>query len=241
MAEQKKYATVDNPTIEAVTSQFFRFENSQQATARIAHITESFIISKDQPEQGVRLWIRGFSLTEEDLAQGFKGHYARILPKRIGDGKWTLYAEKEFIELKNHPQKVRPKTRHPNWGHPILRAIKKGRSYETLEEAMAELDALHAEYPETSIPNRAKIYLMIYQKDTQPKVQKFVLEVKVQPDGSFKIEAQANEGRKSLPGVKAKPKLGRISVKKEEPETPPDQPPGFFASSVMLRRQKKKR
>lgn len=236
---KKRIATIKHPTIEAVLNGMFRFEKAEQAISRMAAIREFFVISKEQPEHeaAVRLWIKGFSLSEDEQKEGYIGNFAIIRPRKVGDGKFTLYAEKDTIELKLHPQKLRPKRKHPDWGHPILRSIRKKQMFPSVEEAQAILLKMHEEYPDVSIPVTGKLYIIIYTRTQRPPVQKYVLEIMVGDAGGFYIDCRENTYESTQKAIAAT----------EAGETKPADPaftgeaPGYFASMVELKRSKKKR
>ncbi len=232
---RKRIATVKHPTIEAVLNAMFRFERAEQAIARMNAVRDFFVISKDQPtnEAAVRLWIKGFSITEDEEKTGFLGNFAVIRPRKVGEGKFTLYAEKETIPLHLHPQKKRPRRKHPDWGHPVLRSIKKRMIFKSVEEAQALLLTLHEEYPDVSIPTTGKLYIIVYTRTAQPPVQKFVLEIQVAPEGGFLIECRANTYQHT---PRAAPASAENEGKKEDEANK-----GYFASMVELKRSKKRK
>ena len=147
-------ATENHPTIQAIIHSLFRFETVEQATSRLEAVKKHFIISsrlpKDDDEKTLKLWIRGYDISEDEEKQGYLGNYAAIKVKEI-DGKFTLTTEKQRIALKYHPQRKRPRQTHPDWGHPALRVVKKGTIFETVIEAQKVLNQLHEEYPLVSM------------------------------------------------------------------------------------------
>ena len=183
--KQKKSATVRNPSIEAVVKELLRLPNEQSALDKMENIREHFVVSKQQIEDGknpsLMLWIKGFDVSSEELKKGYLGHFAVIAPKMLEDKKFTLTATKVEFELAKHPQRKyqAKKQRHPNWGHPVLRKIKKGVKNVSLEEAASMLIKLHEEYPDASIPGDLKLYLMIYQKPNKGEkpIKKYVFEI----------------------------------------------------------------
>ncbi len=197
-SSQKKFASENNPTIEAIITKMFKFDSMEQAIGRLEAIKNHFTISsklQSENENEVKLWIRGFEITEEEKKHGYLGNYAAIKIQKLDNGLYTLLAEKQGIDLKFHPQKVRPKRKHPDWGHPALRAIKKNTIFKTTEEAQKLLEQLHTEYPDISIPNPGKLYIIIYSKavNMSSPVQKFILEIKVSENGGFYIDHRINE------------------------------------------------
>lgn len=238
--KEKKHATIGNPTINAVIKSLFRFATEKQALDRINQIKDYFVASKKAlpaeiaaPNAAV-LWIRGYEITETEAEKGYTGNYALIAYKII-DNKFTLEAKKLEVDIKLHPQRKRPKRRHPDWGNPILRSIKKGRVFEYIDDAAAELRRLHEQFPEVSIPGDVTLFLMIYEKGTSKAdkgVHKYKFEVKAKPEGGFIIDYKLN-----------------VRPKKPEPKRAPaawdeageKQPQGHFAAMVELKRRKKKR
>ena len=182
------YASVNNPSIEAAIHGLYRFETPKQAMDRLNTIRAHFTLSKHQLEDAegewsAVLWIRGYEVTPEEEAEGYLGNYAMIRGIKAPEGHYTLVTEKMPVESKKHPQRKQKKHPYPNWGHPILRAVKKGRVYETLEDIRAELTQLHSEYPETTIPGLNKLFLMIHGKPPREdlvakgKVNKYLLKI----------------------------------------------------------------
>ncbi len=195
--KEKTLATEKHPTIQAIIHALFRFEKIEQANSRLEAIKNNFIISsrlpKDGNENALKLWINGYKLTEAEKKNGYIGNYAAIKIKQI-EGKYTLIAEKQDIALKYHPQRKRPKQKHPDWGHPALRIVKKGMAFDSVNEAHKILNQLHEEYPEVSIPNPNKLYIMIYgNAEGNTPIQKFVLEIKPSSRGGFFIEYTVNK------------------------------------------------
>ncbi len=243
--QKKSYASVKSPTIEAVTSGFFRFANEAQALARLEAIRDTFIISRlpegeeAPPPDALRLWIRGFNVTPEEKEQGYTGNYALIRVRNTNDTKYTLVANKLPTDKKYHPQRKRTKSRHPNWGHPILRAIKKKKIYSSLEETQAEILRLHEEYPEVSIPCTGKMYIMIYQKTKKgdSPIKKWVLEVKAADEGGFYFNYSLN----TYSAPKDKRAANKKQAVKDDTAAVQNQPDGYFTSMVQLKRARRKK
>lgn len=193
----KKNANIRNPVIAAVVQELFRFSNEKQAQDKIEAIRNNFAISNKTPKaeraNTLILWIKGFAITTDEEDKGYTGNYAAISAKKIDGGKYTLHAQKIESELKFHPEKKRVKKRHPDWGNPILRGIRKKKIYKTAEEAFAELSLLHEEYPEISIPGKNRLLIMIYEKrEGEPPVKKYKLEVMAEESGGYCINFQEN-------------------------------------------------
>jgi hypothetical protein len=236
----KRLATEIHPTIQAVINGLFRFEKKSQAVDRVEAIRNYFVVSNKLPkgdeENVLKLWIRGYAIDPEEEKNGYLGNYAAIKVKEI-DGKFSLIAEKQRIALKYHPQRKRPKQQHPDWGHPALRLVKKGYRFETIEEAQKVLNQLHEEYPLVSIPNVAKLYIIIYSAALGiiPPIQKFVLEIKPSRDGGYYIEYNQNKYNKDA-SAKVKNDNNKTATTIEEDR----KPKGYFTSMVELKQKKKK-
>ena len=225
-AKQKKIATVRNPSVEAVVKQLLRLPDEATALRKIEQMRGHFVVSKQNIEESdtphLMMWIKGFDVSDEELKKGFLGHFAIIAPKKLPDDRWTLTPTKVELELGKHPQKKyqAKKQRHPNWGHPILRKIKKGIDGVDLEDAVAYLMKLHEEYPEASIPGDMKLYLMIYakaEKGDRP-IKKYVFEV-VQKEIGYSVVYEENtyQAEQEAKAPKApeldKEVLGRFTAK----------------------------
>src|SRR5437868_9775838 len=97
----------------------------------------------------------------------------------LPQGKWTLTLTKIDIPLNKHPLKKAVPRRYPNWGHPVLRAASRHKSWTTMQEVVAQLMRLHEEFPEVSIPGLHKLKIMAYAKAEKGKspVQRLELHV----------------------------------------------------------------
>lgn len=245
MTQTKGYARTTNPMIEAVIHQLWRFQNPEDAVVRLHSIREGFIVSKEQPEFNgipcVKLWIHGFGLTEEEVAQRYIGNYALIRPGVLPDGTYTLVAEKIHSELKHHPQRKRPQNKNANWGHPFLKRVKKGFRYATVEEAQEALQRFHAEFPSTTIPGVGRLLAIIYTKGEIPPIKKFVLELAAHAEGGVVITMKENikkqSPRRTLPGAPAAATAPADAAAGAEETAAP----GYYASMVAVKRAKKRR
>ncbi|MDG1286457.1 MAG: hypothetical protein P8P30_02710 [Rickettsiales bacterium] len=240
MAPKKKYASVKNPTIEAIISENFRFAEPDQAQTRLEALRETFITSRlpediDPDPKELKLWIRGYGLSANMREKGYIGNYARFEIKRAEKGKWTLSPVLLSIDKKYHPQRRQPPSRHPNWGHPIMRDIKKNRVHTAVETAQNELARLHELFPEVSIPLTNKMYIMVYQKtdDGLPPIKKWVLEIKATDDGSgFYIDNYPNTYQADAREKAAGASGGTEPPKKQEAV-------GKFTSAALLKSSRK--
>ncbi len=240
-SKTRKYATANHPTIEALVHALYRYPTMEKARERFEHLTQHFVLSKEQPEStaenpAAHLWIKGFAVTEDETAKGFTGHFAEIRIATTDKGLFTLTATRVEKPIGSHPQKKRLTSKHPNWGHPVMRAVKKKKRYETIEEANAELELLHSEFPDVSIPGVNKLYIIIYEKreGIARPTHKIALELKTHTDGGFIIDHRDNEKP-----AKPKSKLPPGEQGEGTSESPSQQ--GYFTSMVSLRKSKKKR
>lgn len=241
-----KYATIKNPTIEAIIGEHFRFASAEQAQARLEALREAFIVSKlpadvDATPLELKLWIRGYGLSAESREAGYIGNYARFEVKQADKGKWTIAPVLLNVDKKYHPQRRQTAKRHPNWGHPIMRDIQKNRVHKTVESAQNELRRLHEAFPEVSIPLTNKMYIMVYQKvekEGDAPIRKWVLEIKALDSGGFHIVAapntyQADTRAKIENSQKAAGDVAAAAPQKGEAV-------GRFTSQVLLKQSKKK-
>lgn len=242
--KKRRYATIRHPTIAAAIEGTYRFQAEAQAKQQLQILREYFVLSRHQKaeDHAIILWVKGFEVTKAEKKNGYTGNYAAIGIKKLGEGKYTLSTKKVESELKFHPQRQRPQHRHPNWGHPVLRSIKKKRIYQTVELAQAELQALHEEFPEVTIPLTNKVYVIVYSRQEKPPAKKYVLEIKVADDGGFYIEATENTYKPSaapIPTSKLPP--SEDGEEQGDEAAANNEAPGYFASMVALRRSKKKK
>ena len=236
--QKLRYANALHAPVAAAINELYRFRDKVHALARLEYLRAQYThVSEradwaDAPgdEPQLLLWIRNYELSPEDELAGYLGHYARITCCRLDDedGYYSLRAEKIERALKFHPQRKRPQARCPNWGHPILRGVKKGKQHPTLESANAELTQLHLEYPETTIPGENKLYLMIFSREESPAqpLQKYVFEIQHVQGGGFTIESRKNAYKKQ--------------VSSRPPQEDAPAPLGHFSSMVALKKRKRK-
>lgn len=271
-SKPRTYATTRHPNMHAVVTGKFRFQTMEQAVAKLQHLSQHFVVSKEQPEpqEGadytpLRLWIRGFAVSKEEEDAGYRGHFAIVSVKKRKGGKgkkpsFYLHAEKDDAPLAKHPQKERPTQAYPDWGHPILRALKKDPVFDSITEANQFLDHFHETFPETSIPAQNKLYAMVYQKqldESATPVTKYVFEIVLGGEtGGFRIEMKENTQKKRkkkpvLPNFKPVDALGDANAQQGENQVSaavvpgsaaatPDEPQGRFTSLVALKRNKKR-
>lgn len=246
-----KYATIKNPTIEAIIGENFRFASAEQAQARLEALRETFITSKLPPDVDsnpleLKLWIRGYGLSSESREQGYIGNYARFEVKRVDKGKWTIAPVLLNIDKRYHPQRRQTPKRHPNWGHPIMRDIQKKRVHKTIETAQNELRRLHEAFPEVSIPLTNKMYIMVYQKvekEGDAPIRKWVLEIKPTADGTgFYIDFFPNtyQGDARKKAAEASQAAAGEATGIAPPPAPANEAIGKFTSQVLLKKSRKK-
>ncbi len=234
MADKRKLATITNPMIEAATGGLFRFKEKTKALEKLEAISKHFVTARNQPGDSdtLRLWIKGYALTDKERKQGYRGHFALLSCIRVDDTRWTITATKEAVDLKQHPERKRSYGAQPDWGHPILREIKKQKQYATIEEAEEYFIQLHEAFPDASIPGHGKLYLMVYERLRNPAmpVQKYIFKiipaVEGAEDGPFIIHYIANPKAKKAPTVRKKPTVA------------PEQREGYFAKMVSRKRKK---
>lgn len=232
----RKYATIHHPTIAALVGGHYRYKEKAQALTRFKNIAEHFVLSREQPQSSkdhpvVVFWIKGFALGEADDAAGFIGHFARMEITTLPNGLFSLSAAKVERELSTHPQKKRPTSKHPNWGHPVMRAIKRAKPYKSIEDAQSELDLLHLEFPEVSIPGPGKLYIIVYEKREGIKrpTHKMAIEIEVRHEGGFVLVARDNE---------KKPTAATDQLREAPDENGPE---GYFAAVEALRKAKRRK
>ncbi|MFN7666637.1 MAG: hypothetical protein ACK5O4_00250 [bacterium] len=179
-SKTKRIMRSDNPIVQACLGELFRFSSPSQIETRLRSLRRQFIcVDGDEPDSLI-LWVHGFQVTTGEDTQGFVGHFACIAGKALPDGALTLSITKVPMPLADHPHKKRPKQPHPNGAHPIMRRINKGYIYPTEEEALHDLAALHAEFPDVSIPaSPEKLYIILYDRSdkTRGPVRKVVMRV----------------------------------------------------------------
>lgn len=195
--KNKRIASTSHPIIHALLNQLYVFPTKQAALTYVEKLKRDFIFSrqlKDFPPfegdefSSAILWVKNFQISNDELAQGYTGNFAEIdyiHEKNVH----TLNLKKLDIDLKLHPQKKRDKKSTPDWGHPILRSIKKGRVYNSRLEAQTELNLLCFSYPNICIPAENHMMMMIYEKSsaTQSPVQKYILSIQEIAHAKFQI------------------------------------------------------
>lgn len=220
-----KIASIRSPLFQAITRGLFTFPNRDAAFQKLEAIRDIYETSSQLPkakEGHVVLWIKGYDVSAEEVKAGYLGHYAELQPVEREDGSWFIVAKRLDVALSRHPQKQREEHRHPDWGHPILKAVKKATTYPSVKAAGEELAKLHRDYPETSIPTGPELYIMIYEKESDPSVQRYIL--RIEPDGEKGVVITAERNRY------------RQEMEQTEAESEPE---GSFAARVALEQARK--
>jgi len=202
-----RIASVEDATILAAVRGYFKYEHEWQAAEMLEKIYTNYLRSKESTPEAVKLWVRGYNVTKDEKAKHFRGNFVRLTVAPAEAGKWTIAGEKIETELKNHPEKERPKERHPNWGHPVMRAVETARKFDSIEIAWAFMHSLHAEYPDATIPGKDVVHVMVYKRAEGEGVpiQKISLKIKPLEAGGAKIvEMKKKPKAKAVPGA-AKP------------------------------------
>ena len=229
--DKLKYASVNNPVIAAAIQGLYSFTNQIQAKKFLKQIIDHHIISKvpEKLDNEATMWIKGYELSEEQKYEGYKGNFGIFRVVQKDRTKFTIAVEKIEVEIKNHPVREYKKKDNPNWGHPVLRAIKKKKIYNKIEDAQRDLLFLQEEFPMVSIPAAGKLYTMIYEKvGDKSKVNKYVLELQNTPEGKYFISFKLNDSKKTSHVTP--------STKSAEPQAV-----GEFTSKILLKRNKKKK
>ncbi len=228
-----RYASAAHLHIAAVINGAYHFDTLFQATKKLDSFKRLFTVASEQEENpeipSLILWIRHYDVSEEEAHKGAIGNFCHIKIEKASDGLFTLVANKLVTEPRFHPMRKRQKARCPNWGHPILRAMKNGHQYATIEEVNDALQSLHLEYPETTIPASNKLYIMVFSRSEDPKnpIKKYVLEIKHVQGGGFTVECKLNEYNRPERAESA------------EPEREETVPMGHFSSMIALKRNRK--
>ena len=211
MAPQQRYANAKTPDFVPLI-EGTKYEKFDSAAKRLASIRKRYTVSKDNDpleKSSLKLWLFNYAVTPEEKKEGFLGNYAIIRIKQLENGKCTLKMKKEPTDLRYHPRRKTEKKRLPNWGHPILRAVKKNRKYNSEKEAGKELKLLMEEYPETAIPMHNGLYLMVFDRTTPPSggkkkntcVRKIILNIE-SVDDHFIIRYMDNPRAGRIPRFK---------------------------------------
>lgn len=193
--EKLVIANTKSALIEAVITHSFRFADLTDAVAKIAFLKTHFITTPhfvpDSPEDAV-LWIKDYSLDAAEIEEGRTGNFAHVTWKQTPQGIFTLTAQKLDVPLEKHPQRKTPN--HPDWGHYLLRNIRKGKHYVTLDEANNALRHMAETYPKACVLATNKLHVKVYKSKGENKnaLEPMTLEVITAPEGGFVITCTPN-------------------------------------------------
>lgn len=240
---KKHYAFVEHETVQAMLHSLFRFKSLEQAqliTNRFAlEFTLAPKLSDPLDKKSFALWVRGFEITEDEQKLGYLGNFGRITIHRLPTGKWTLSLTKIDAPLNKHPQRKPVPRRHPNMGHPVIRAASRAKSWPSMQEAAAQLMKLHEEFPEISVPGLNKLKIMTYVKSEKgvSPVKRLELQVVKRGEGDYILDIRSNL-RKPAP-ILPPPKPASETI--PQAEQPPPDKAGFYANLVTKGRKRKKK
>ncbi len=214
-----RYASVNNVMISALVSQSYKFPTHQAAQNLLEKLKAQFILAKGHeellPQGKLKLWIRGFQLTEEEIKEGALGNFCIATIVQQNDGNCLIKCEKENTPPINHPMKKRKTARMPNWGHPTMRYIKNGGKFDRYEDAVESLYNLHQEFPDTTIPNKDRLDVMVYTREgkKKPETKKFRLNLKP-VENYFVITPEEKVARPRVSETEEKPSdiIGRFTA-----------------------------
>lgn len=197
---KKRPASTHSPLIQAILKELFTFPSQELAEERLRQIRSQYItVEAESSDDSIMLWIRGLGVTPDLDKKGYMGNFARIFTKTRDDGMHTLSLEQIDVPLSDHPSRKRQKFKHPNWAHPVLSKVRKEHIYESVETARQDLQKLHVDYPDTSIPaSEDKLYIIVYDKSENrwPPIRKIILEVENTAKGIIINWFDNNNGRK---------------------------------------------
>lgn len=208
-----RLATVEDPLINSAVGGFFRLQAKSDALDILQRIATQCIQAKDREAVApgeppvLKMWVRGFEVTGEEKAKGYCGNFARLRMEFLKSGYYTLVAEKLEVELTRHPQKERANGVHPNWGHPVMREIEKGKVYPSIAVARERLERLHIDYPLATLPGKDTLSIMLYKRNEQGDnpIDKITVKIKPLEEGGAKIvHLQKAAPKKEAPPI-AKP------------------------------------
>jgi len=205
IVKKPRIASVEDPAVLAAVRGYYKYDHEWQATELLEKIHNDYVRSKGSTPLEVKLWVRGYNVTKEEKAKNYRGNFVCLTLAALDGGKWGIKAEKIETPLDKHPEKERPKERHPNWGHPVLRAVESKKIFDGIEIARAFLHSLHHEYPDATIPGKDVVHVMVYKKAEEGEaspIQKISLKVKPLADGGAKIMVMTKKKKaKELPAA----------------------------------------
>jgi hypothetical protein len=211
----RRIATQQEPAIAAAIGRLYRFTSKRDALAVLAGLGRGFVRAKGAVpphENGspvVKLWVKDFELSAEDRSKGYEGHFAHLWVEFLEIGYYTIRAEKVHAPLARHPRKGKIKGKHPNRDNPVMRAVERGKTFASFEEARALLEALHVDYPLATTPTADALKILLFSRDgakdgKKVPIEKVTVKVKILSEGGAKLvlvqaparEAAATEGVK---------------------------------------------
>jgi hypothetical protein len=236
--KKPRIANIDDPTILAAIQGWFRLTSQAEAMKKLAWIGKHFIRAHEQDAEAsgapstLRLWIKGFAVTPEERANGYRGHYAHLGIAPIDGGRYAITAEKLLVELARHPQKAPPKMRHPNRGHPVMRAAETGKVFSTVTIIREKLMQFHEAFSSTTIPGKDKLHVLLYNRklleDGGPSpIEKVTLKIQVVASGGAKLVIiKPSEKKKQDDRREATEAKGKFTamVKQRRPRKCPPKP-----------------
>ena len=257
---KKNYAFADHETIQAMVHSLFRFQTLEQAQMITNKFAEEFTLAPKMSDpldkKSFVLWVHNLELTDKEKKEGFLGNFGRITMHQIPSGKWTMTLTKMDVPLRKHPMRKPVPRRHPNMGHPVMRAAARNKVFTTMQDAAAQLINLHEEFPEISVPGLNKLKIMTYVKAEKGKspVQRLELQVVKKDEGHYIIEIRQNARKvvvgKNAPAatVTTAPKA-IIDIASEGAPVPANNnpapaevpAPGHFAKMLLAKNRKKKK
>ncbi|MFN7901501.1 MAG: hypothetical protein ACK5O1_01555 [Holosporales bacterium] len=205
----QRFAFVGHVLVDAALSGKYRLPDKALAMAKLSQLRELFASHDESTDdrETLTLWIRGYAVTPEEEAENALGNFAVLHVEALNEKLFTIKAIKLAIPAAKHPQRKRPVRPHPNWGHPAMIAIKKGKIWPTAAVARNVLDKLHREFPRVSIPGEDKLSILLYSKSrlAEGLSPTWQVQLRVAPrdDGTAIIEfIERGKTRRPLGGAK---------------------------------------
>jgi len=243
--EKKYYAYFEHETVQAMLHSLFRFQNPMQAQLVSNRFADEVILSPKMSDpkdrKAIILWVRDLDVTAEQKKLGYLGNYAKISLVKLPNGKWTLSMVRIDVPLNKHPLYVKVARRYPNSGHPVLRSASRNKTWPTMQEAFAQLMALHEEFPEVSVPGVNKLKIMTYkkaEKGTSP-VQRLELAVVKRDEGVYGITVKdVNAEREKMTSI---PNQQQDAIAKPATPQKKEAKPVEGKYTAMVQKKKKKK
>jgi hypothetical protein len=141
-------------------------------------------------ETEMALWVKGYGI-EESRKDGYFGNYIKIkIQDYLFKNKTFYKLSFEVIEIdkKYHPFKALPESmnnRMPNWGHPVLRAVKSLKEFDGKHEAQSFLERLVHEFPTAHpVPGLDGIRTFIFSRRVEIPAELTTAATNEIPDGT---------------------------------------------------------